>query len=391
MNSILIVSQYYYPEQFSITHICEKLVELGYSITVLTGIPNYPMGEIYNGYVNKHYEELINGVKVIRVPLTPRKKGLVRNYISYAINASIKVDKINEDFDCVLVYEVSPITQVIPAYIYKKKHSKAKLLIYCQDIWPEVLINTGISKKSLIFKVSHIISKFLYKKGDHIIVTSALFSDYLYEEFLIPKSKCIYLPSYGDEWYLNVVKSNNVDKKRILFAGNMGKAQNLDVLIESVSKCKKKDFFIVDMVGNGSEIEHLKNKTKDLSLDKIILFHGRMSGEKLKYYYDIADAYFLSLNCDTRVCYTVPAKLQGYLAAGKPIISSIKGGGELVLEEAKAGIMAKYNDVDDLASKIDSFVECSDDYIFLGNNGRAYFKKYFVEEIYFKNLLNILS
>jgi len=393
MKKILVVSQYYYPEQFSITHICEELVKKGYKVSVVTGNPNYPMGEIYDGYDNTYREECINGVQIIRVPITPRKRGMIRNYYSYAKNAAKKIKSLEKDFDVILVYEVSPITQVIPALVYKRRVTKdSKLVIYCQDIWPEVLIGTGFSEKSIIYKVGFAISKKLYKSADQILITSKLFAKYLWDEFRIDSSIIQYLPSYRNNWVLSIdnIKPND-NKIHLVFAGNMGKGQNLDLLIEAVSQLESKDNLVIDMVGDGSEYENLVNQTKRLGLESVVIFHGRKSGKELEHFYCIADAFLILLRNKGRLNYTVPAKLQGYMGAGKPILACIEGGAKDIIEEAECGIVAENNDSESFARVIDTFVENSCNYVDMGMNGRRYFQNNYTEEIYFSRLCNFLD
>ena len=151
---ILVVCQHYYPEQFRINDICCTLASLGYDVTVLTGLPNYLEGKIYAGYRwFKRRKEIISGVKVIRVPVIARGKNLIRrslNYISFAINAAIKVLFLERDYDVVFVYQLSPVTMAIPALVYKKL-TNTKVYLYCLDLWPESLLAGGIKPSSIIY------------------------------------------------------------------------------------------------------------------------------------------------------------------------------------------------------------------------------------------------
>lgn len=391
---ILIISQYYFPEQFMITKIAEALNDCGNDMTVLTGIPNYPMGKIIGNYKNKFSSEIINNVQVIRVPMILRGKGMkmILNYFSYAFLASIRALFLKERYDKIYVFEVSPITQVLPALIYKKlKNKSCQIIVNCQDIWPEVLKSSGFQEESFIYKMGFKISHYLYHKANKILISSALFKNYLMDEFGIHEHKIQYLPNYADEWVLNISNKQIDDKVHFLFAGNIGKAQNLDIIIHAVSKSHYQERLIIDFVGDGSEIEHLKVLTNTLSLDKVIRFHGRKNIEDLKYYYEIADAYLLTLVCDNKICYTVPSKVQGYMGAGKPIIASILGGAKDLIEQAKCGIVCKYNDIDSLSQTIDDFVVNKDNYINLGVNGRQYFKMNFQFKEYINNLIRNLE
>ncbi|OUP77269.1 hypothetical protein B5F09_06835 [Erysipelatoclostridium sp. An173] len=394
-KKVLIISQYYFPEQFMITDIAESLSNKGYDITVLTGIPNYPLGKKISNYKNKFQEEMINGIRVKRVPIILRGSGLkmILNYLSYAFMASISALKLSNDFDIVYVYEVSPVTQIFPAYLYKKlKNKKTKLLVNCQDIWPEVLKTYGFTDKSTIFRAGKAISKYLYKKADRILVSSSMFKDYLIGMFNIDDDRINYLPNYGDDWVLQVSNQTNYDDKiHLLFAGNMGKTQNLSLIINSVHQCFYKDRIIVDFVGDGSEMNALIDLTEQLGLNDIIIFHGRKNKKELKDFYERASAFLLTLICDNKVCYTVPSKVQGYMGAGKPIIASILGGAKDLIEKSDCGLIAAYNDTKDLSNSLDDFICNYSKYKKLGDNGRKYFKEHFTFDKYLSKLISYLE
>ena len=139
--NILVVSQYYYPEPFRVNEICEELVRRGNKVTVLTANPNYPDGEIYDGYQNKNLKEVINGVTVYRCKCRPRYNGAINlalNYVDFVRQANKKIEKINEAFDCIYAYQLSPVTSCLPA-IKLKKRKNIPLFLYCLDVWPESL------------------------------------------------------------------------------------------------------------------------------------------------------------------------------------------------------------------------------------------------------------
>lgn len=394
-KKILIITQYYYPEQFMITDIAENLYKIGNNVTVLTGIPNYPLGKKMNNYKNKFQNEIINGVKVKRVPMILRGKGLkmILNYFSYALMSSLALIGLEKDYDIIFVYEVSPVTQIFPGFLYKRlKNKNVQLIVNCQDIWPEVLKTYGFDENSLVFKIGKKISLFLYRKADKILISSPMFEDYLTEIFKISQNKIEYLPNYAEDWVLQVENKQPKDGKiHFLFAGNMGTTQNLSLIIRSIGQCKCKNKIIIDFVGNGSEMNSLAKLTTDLNLQDIIIFHGRKNKSELKYYYDITSAFLLTLKCDNKVCYTIPSKVQGYMGAGKPIIASILGGAKELIEVSQCGLLAKYNDEKDLARLIDEYISKIDQNIKLGENGRNYFQEHFTFNQYFSKLIEYLE
>lgn len=179
---ILVICQYYYPEPFRISDICESLVEKGHNVTVITGLPNYPEGKVFNGYrYGKKRKEVIKGVKVLRtfeIGRGSNKISLLLNYISFAISASFKTFIIRGKFDVVFVNQLSPILMGIPGMIYKKKNKK-KMLLYCLDIWPASLTAGGIREASIIYKFIFYISKWIYNSADVVAVSSTMFINYL--------------------------------------------------------------------------------------------------------------------------------------------------------------------------------------------------------------------
>lgn len=194
---VLVICQYYYPEPFRISDLCEELVKQHHDLTVITGVPNYPMGEIYPEYRHKKKrDEVINGVKVHRCFTIGRKGGVIKrflNYFSFAISSTRYVSRLKEDFDIVFVNQLSPVMMANAGIRYKKKHHK-KLILYCLDLWPESLIAGGISRKSLIYKLFHGISSRIYRQADEILITSQSFEAYLSAEFDISHDKIKYLP-----------------------------------------------------------------------------------------------------------------------------------------------------------------------------------------------------
>ena len=178
---VLVVCQYYHPEPVRITDICEELVKKGHEVTVLTDIPNYPMGDIYPEYKHGNKRvETINGVKIHRCYTIPRKTNAIMrflNYHSFSFFSKKYINKLDDDFDVILVNQLSPVMMANAAIKYKNKYNK-KVVMYCLDIWPESLCAGGIKKNSIIYKVYYLISKKIYSNMDYILVTSKSFIKY---------------------------------------------------------------------------------------------------------------------------------------------------------------------------------------------------------------------
>ncbi len=390
---LLVVCQYYYPEPVRITDICEELVKCGHDVTVLTDIPNYPMGDIYKGYGlrKKRYEE-INGVKIHRCFTIPRKKNpLFRflNYHTFSFFSKRFINKLDKDYDVVLVNQLSPIMMANAAIKYKKKNNK-KVVMYCLDLWPESLCAGGIKKGSLIYNIYHRISKKIYSRMDKILITSRSFSNYLMQEFGIDDDKLGYLPQYAESIFNATDCRKKVDETiNLMFAGNIGKAQSIDTIIDAANMLKSKKNIIFHIVGDGQEFNNVKSKIDHLNL-KNIKIYGRIPLEDMPKYYRMADAMLVTLCGDSLISSTLPGKVQTYMAAGKPIIGSANGETREVIEESKCGFCASADDGNGLAEAINRFVRYKNKAT-LGENAYRYYLANFEKKKFMKKLIDELK
>lgn len=377
---ILVVTQYYYPEPFRINEICEELARRGNDITVVTGRPNYPDGNIYPGYENERFDEVVNGVRVIRCKIRPRKKGsanLLLNYLSFWYKASRMVRQLPNSFNLVYSYQLSPITSSKPACWYSKKYHKPHFL-YCLDIWPESVIE-NISPKSIIYKYITRLSRKIYSDSNIIGVTSPSFIDYLEKLTNWPKERFVYIPQHARN--LQVVQGPYDDNSlNIVFTGNVGASQNLDVLIDAVELIKNETGYKIIIVGSGSDLERLRIKVSNKGLSDKIIFIGRQPKEMMPKYYAMADFCFLSLRDEGTVSQTIPGKLQEYMSAGKPILAAINGDARFVIDDAQCGECVDYNDKTRLASIILFYAQNKEKIQSYGINARSYYQKYFTLE-----------
>lgn len=393
--NVLIVSQYYFPEQFLINEIAPELVKQGHAVTVLTGLPNYPKGKVEKEYkFFKNRKQTIDGVKVIRCFEIGRRNStlfLALNYISYAISATIKALLLKDKFDIVFCYEISPITMGIPAIAYKKRH-KVKLLLYCCDIFPESVKSHIKSEKNIFYKLIARLSKYIYNQCDHIAVSSSPFIDYLFNINDIDKKKMSYLPQHADRGYLSMDMSvPDVECTDFLFAGNIGFGQNIETIIEAVELIKDISGFIVHIVGDGSRLSYLKEMVDMKGLNNKFKFYGRYAAKDMHQFYRMADALLLTLRSNNFVGMTMPSKLQTYMTTGKPVIGAINGAAEEVINESKSGICVNAGDYKALAEVMKDFIINADKYKDCGENGKKYFLEHFTKEIYIVKLEDTLN
>lgn len=386
---VLIISQYYYPEQFQVNEIAPELVCRGHEVTVVCGIPNYPKGEIYEGYENR-FEEEINGVKVIRCKNVPRGHSsfnLVRNYISFYRNANKVVDALPNDYDVVLSYQLSPITMVIPAVRYKKRTGKP-LLLYCLDIWPESALAHVKLKKGLLYRFINFLSSRLYNACDRILVTSRPFIGYLSRKHGIEQSKLGYLPQHaaGSMLNLDLSKTETDGKIHFVYAGNMGAAQTLGVVIKAAAQLGDRTDYVIDFVGDGSKRAELEDMVRKYELSENVVFHGNQKRADMPEYYKKADVLLITLRGTNAVGDTLPGKLQTYMTVGKPILGAINGAAQQVIEEAQCGSCVKAGDYEGLARLMLFYIDHPNEYDVCGKNARTYFEKHFTLENYMDGL-----
>lgn len=389
--NIIVFSQYYEPEPFLIHDKMKELVNNGNNVTVITGLPNYPKGELISGYKAGCSE--IDGVKIVRLPIRPRKKGtknLFLNYLSYAMKASKYTRKLEDSFDAIFVYQLSPVFMAIPAIVLKKRINKP-IILYCLDLWPESLVSGGIKKNSIIYNIIKLISKKIYKSIDKIEISSKSFEKY-FKQTLKINGDYIFNPQYAvdeNSEYINTDIDFPKDKINISFTGNIGEMQGLEVAIKAMKNVDDK--VILHIIGDGSKKETLESLANELKIKGKIKFHGRKPVEQMKSVMENSDALLVTMKDDEVISYTLPAKVQSYLKSGKFIIGSINGEAADVIRESKAGIVSPAEDVQKLAENINQFVNNYDIYRLDGIRGIEYYNKNFGKDKFIQILLNDLK
>ena len=383
-KKILVICQYYKPEPFRISDICEEMVRRGHEVQVVTGYPNYPEGILYEGYgKNKHIDEVINGVKVHRCYTVPREKGTVKrmmNYYSYAASSTKYVfskactSPDGKPFDVVFCNQLSPVMMADAAIAYKKRY-KVPVVMYCLDLWPESLIAGGITRESIIYKYYHHVSKRIYRQMDRILITSRLFSDYLRDEFAIKKEKIEYLPQYAEGIFEQIPPKEKTGVFDFMFAGNIGAVQSVETILKAAELLKDEPVRF-HIVGGGTDLGRLQSIKETKGLDNVI-FYGRRPLEEMPEFYAKADAMLITLAADPVLSLTLPGKVQSYMAVGKPIIGAI--------EDAQCGFCGKAEDAVELATNIRKFID-SEERVTMGQNARKFYEENFQEVLFMDRL-----
>ncbi len=389
---ILVVCQYYKPEPFRISDICESLVQMGHSVTVVTGTPNYPEGEIYPGYEKgAKARETINGVRVYRCPLIPRKTGsLYRflNYYSFVSSAERCLRKMEEDFDVVFVNQLSPVMMAQPACSWAKRHGK-KCVLYCLDLWPESLLVGGIHRNSPIYRIFDRVSRRIYRKADAIVVSSQGFVPYIQSIPGLKAKNISWLPQYAEDMFGTVEETaGEKDTVDFLFAGNIGNLQSVETIVEAARLLQDEKHIRLHIVGGGISLDKCRAQAEGL---ENITFYGRKNVQEMPAYYAMADAMMISLVKDEAMSANLPGKVQSYMAAGKCIIGSINGETARVIREADCGLCSPAEDPAALAQVLRQIAAQPEKLRQYGRNARMYYQNYFQKESYMSKLAAVLQ
>lgn len=387
---ILVVDQYYYPEEFQINDICEQMVKDGHDVTVLTGLPNYPTGIIPEEYKHgKKRDEAINGVHVIRSFEIGRSKGalgMIKNYMSFMISATFRQYRLPKDYDIVFIFETSPVTLAIPGEVYARRMKKP-IFFYCCDIWPECAKVMVRNEDSLIYQIIKKWSTSIYRKADIIALQSEGFFDYFENVHGIRKDRLRYLPQFANSEYLEMDFSP--DDNGIIdfvFTGNVGIAQDIGGLINAIDRIRHIPGFKVHIVGSGSYLEEAKKLVKVKSLEEIIIFYGRRPYQEMPSFYKLADVCLATLQADSLLNLTMPSKVQGYMAAGKPILAAVTGKSREIIEKNNCGLCATPGNTEELAVVMKEYIVNYEKYKAFGINGRKYFRENFTKNMFMQRL-----
>ena len=392
---ILVVSQYFYPENFRINTLARELVIRGHNVTVLTAYPQYPHGRIYDGYgFDIPYEKEWAGVRIERVKTYPRGKtpiGLLANCISFVVSANKWVKECSEKFDAVFVFGLSPITLGLPAVTYKEKFG-APVFFYLQDLWPESVTEVmGIRFGPLTWVINRIVDR-IYTNSDKILCTSNGYITHLIKRGVEPE-KLVYWPQFCVEPDLSQAEKPDIfadDTFHFVFTGNIGDAQGLNLLVEAAAQLKDQPIRWI-LVGDGRSKERIEKRVSELGIEKNVVFTGKVSEQEANVYVHFADCAFLSFRDNALFNLVLPAKLQTYLACGTPILAAAGGESAALIREAQCGI-AVNPDLDGLVNGVLEMTSLSQEARNrMGQAAKSYSQKYFEQETLLNQLEELLS
>ena len=399
---ILIVSQYFWPEDFRINDLATSLINRGHKVCVLTGKPNYPQGKIYKGYKLWGYKkENHHGIEIIRVPLIPRGNGsgcrLAINYFSYVFFGALYVIFHKRKFEVSLTFAISPITQVYPALLHKKMYN-SKACIWVQDLWPESVSSAGKIQSVFVIKMLNKMVQLIYKSSDKILIQSEAF----YKSVInnnVEFDKIRYIPNWAEDLYINTDYVNIERYKNfipkgfvIMFAGNIGEAQDFDSLLKAAELTKSNKEIKWVIIGDGRRRDFIESEIKRLRLEETFILLGRYPVEEMPSFFVHADIMLLSLKDDYIFSLTIPCKLQSYMAFGKPVLSMMSGIGSTIVENANCGYVALAGDYKSLANNtLLAYSDSKETLIKKGQNGKEFYSKHFSKEKILDNLIDIFN
>lgn len=397
---VLLVTQYFYPENFKSNDIAFELAKRGHEVDALVGIPNYPEGKYYKGYgIFRKRREVVNGVHVYRAFQTPRGKGgwrLPVNYLTYVISGCMDVLFYFawKKYDCVICHETSPIFQAYPGLLVSKLR-KIPFYMWVLDIWPDAMRSGGGMKNEKIIGWADRRVKSIYKSCTKILISSRRFT-----ESILPKgdfaNKVVYFPNWSEDMLKMPATYNTPELPNgfiIMIAGNLGKSQNLDAVAEAMVKLHDIPEVKWVFVGDGSRKEWLDKFIDDNDLKDCAITLGRFPFEAMPAFYQKANAMLVTLRASfPHLGMVVPARLQSYMSAGRPVLAMIGPGGQDIIRESDCGYAVDAGDVDAFVQVVrEKVLTDREGFEAKGGNGRRYYENNYRKEDCINHLEEIIK
>lgn len=396
---ILVVTQYFWPENFRINDLCQQFVNDGHQVTVLTGEPNYPDGKLYKDYINNKSEyDTFEGCEIIRAPIIPRGNShlkLILNYISFVVSGCLTAlfRMKNHNFDKIFVCQLSPVTSALPAVFYGKLF-KVPIYMWVLDLWPDSLSDAGNIDNKLLNKIFGSLTQFIYSSCETVLAQSNTINNVIKERSPDTKVKTLY--NWSEDFFSKTCTSSyriSDNSKTILFAGNVGESQNLEHIIYCFSKALKYELSLKFYIaGDGRNLKNCRLLVEELNIENSVLFLGSLPLEDMPALYASVDFCLVTLKKNFAFSLTLPGKVQSYMAASKPIISISAGECNLVINDAQCGFIADPEDVDSIiqafkeADKV-SFTNISK----LGLKSKKYYENNFSKKHQISKLYSIFN
>ncbi len=394
------LTQFFYPEPARIKGlpVAKGLMEADCQVQVVTAVPNYPHGRVYNGYKMKIWQrEFIDGVEVIRLPLWPShdKSGTRRiiSYLTFMFSCLLIAPFLIKRPSTIYIYNLVPLAFVARVY---RLFFGCKTVLDIQDLWPESVIVSKMLSSSSLRSLLTWWCDTEYRKADHLIALSPGMAKRLttrkidssrisliYNWNYVPASDAIPPPNFEDllNW--------RGDRVLLAYAGNMGTAQSLDVILKAAKAAESEGINVCFLlVGAGTEFERLKALSSN---QPNVMLIPKLSREDVNYLYRYCDGLIVHLKQDPLFDITIPSKIQSYMYAARPIILGLNGDAADLINAADCGFTFCPGDAEDLlvaVKKLASLSKAERDS--LGLNGRKFYDEYLAFEVGFGRLKHIL-
>lgn len=381
---ILLLTQWFQPEpQFKGLPLAKALIERGHEVEVLTGFPNYPGGKLYPGYrVRAWQREMMDGVAVTRAALYPShdRSALKRilNYASFAVSSALLSFTLRRP-DVVYVY-CPPMTAAAAAVALYLTRG-VPYLVDVQDLWPDTLASTGMVGNKLVMRLVGAWTGFAMRRAARLVVLSPGFKERIAERAIRTPIDVIpnWAPPEIEAQALRLGPPRAVDDGtfNIVFAGNMGKAQALDTVIQAAQKLQREAPKVrFTLVGGGVELEHLRAASKAAGTDNVEFLPQRPICE-MKPVFAAADTLLVHLRDDPLFEITIPSKTQAYLAIGRPLLMGVRGDAADLTEAAGAGLAFDPENADSLAAAAMRLAKMTPEArAAMGRAGAAYYREH---------------
>lgn len=397
--NVLLVTQYFWPESFTVNSLAEEMQNRGHQVTVLTGFPNYPVGKFLKGY-NPLFgvmREEKNGIQIIRIPIWPRGKSkfnLALNYISFVLSSFLftwflKIDSI----DVIFCYAPSPVTSCLAA-IFMKWRWRKKLYFWVQDLWPESVSAVGAMSSRLSTLIFGRIVQFIYRNCDKILIPSEGFRKSVFRWSGAEKN-IVLVSNWADPFPKISEKPKWLSELpqgfRVAFAGNLGKAQDLPNLVRAAEILKNEKDIKWIVAGEGSEKAWLEEQVEKRGLKNQISIIGKKPYADMLPFFQTCDVLYVSLSDSPIFELTIPSKVQAYMSSGRPLLAALKGEGEGLINRANCGLVSSPQDAEHLAKNVIKFRNMKiEERDLLGKNGESYFLANFQQKDIVDQIENIL-
>lgn len=402
-KKILVFSQHFWPEEFRVNDLCLALTERGYQVDVVCGIPNYPTGKVPKGWgLFRRRREAWNGISIRRVLEIPRGSNklwrVLLNFVSWPFFCLFHLPFLKHDYDLVLMYQLSPVIMAFPALAYRF-FTRIPVVIYTLDYWPFSVFAVMDIKSGWMRRFITRLSRWHYRQADAMMAVFEGARDLLIEEVGLSPDKVLYLPQVCEALHTRRVRDEALHARfdgffNIVFTGAVNPAQRFDIVVEAAKACHDAGYTDIHwvIVGDGMSRPAVEAQVAALGLTGVFHFEGMLPVEELPRYYDIADAFIVSLTRSALGDFGIPAKVQSYLAAARPILGALDGAGAEVIREADCGFVGPADDAAALAENVQKMANLPQtERERLGQNAYAYHLAHFERDSQMDRMVGFLE